>query len=488
MGRPLRVAVMRGNLSIGGSRSVARRAFAACALTVGIAGAATFLAGCADEQPPPDIILVSIDSLRADNLGCYGYPRETSPFVDQLASEGVRFENAISTTSWTLPSHAALFSGLYDSTHGLVSDDQRLAKGVLTIAEVLREGGYHTAGFYGGPFLHPTFGLDQGFDVYRSCMAGTGGLESGQDVRRGLELDRVPSHADVTSPRTLEEVTSWAESGVKRPYFLFLHLWDVHYDYIPPRQYVELFDPDYDGDLTAGNFSANPAISPQMTGRDLEHLIALYDGEIRFTDDHLRLIFDVLDSRDLLSNALTVVTADHGEEFFEHGGKGHRRTLFDEMIRVPMIVHWPGRVSAGSVIEDQVRLIDIMPTLAAAAGLEGGLVTQGRDLSPLFQGSSMPAVTSLSELFVNGESLRALRTENRKLIRRDDTVPGWFYQLDADRREMKPILIDEVAGPMQVEVAKALELRSRLGLDSSDAVDLDDDLRERLEALGYLDN
>ena len=488
MGRPLRVAVRRGNLSIGGGRSVALRAFAACALTVGIVGAATFLAGCADEQPPPDIILVSIDSLRADNLGCYGYPRETSPFVDQLASEGVRFENAISTTSWTLPSHAALFSGLYDSTHGLVSDDQRLAKGVLTIAEVLRKGGYHTAGFYGGPFLHPTFGLDQGFDVYRSCMAGTGGLESGQDVRRELELDRVPSHADVTSPRTLEEVTSWAESGVKRPYFLFLHLWDVHYDYIPPQGYVELFDPDYEGDLTGESLATNPAISQQMAHRDLEHLIALYDGEIRFTDDHLRLIFDVLDSRDLLSNALTVVTADHGEEFFEHGGKGHRRTLFDEMIRVPMIVHWPGRVSAGSVIEDQVRLIDIMPTLAAAAGLEGGLVTQGRDLSPLFQGSSMPAVTSLSELFINGESLRALRTENRKLIRRDAAVPGWLYELDADPREMRPLLINEVAGPLQMEVSRALDFRLQVNLELSDAVDLDDDLRERLEALGYLDN
>ncbi|MGB5658852.1 MAG: sulfatase [Thermoanaerobaculia bacterium] len=488
MGRPLRVAVRRGNLSIGGSRSLALRAFAACALTVGVVGAATFLAGCADEQPRPDIILVSIDSLRADNLGCYGYPRETSPFVDQLASEGVRFENAISTTSWTLPSHAALFSGLYDSTHGLVSDDQRLAKGVLTIAEVLRDGGYHTAGFYGGPFLHPTFGLDQGFDVYRSCMAGTGGLESGQDVRRGLELDRVPSHADVTSPRTLEEVTSWAESGVEGPYFLFLHLWDVHYDYIPPQGYVELFDPDYEGDLTGESLTTNPAISQQMARRDLEHLIALYDGEIRFTDDHLRLIFEALDRRGLLDNALTVITADHGEEFFEHGGKGHRRTLFDEMIRVPLIVHWPGHVSSGTVVGNQVRLIDIMPTLAAAAGLAGDLETQGRDLSPLFRGADLAAVPSLSELTVDGHSLRALRTENQKLLQRDDAVPGWFYQLDTDRREMKPILIDEVAGPMQAEVAKALELGSRLGLDSSDAVDLDDDLRERLEALGYLDN
>lgn len=487
MGWPRRAAKADLTLSVSRKRSGILRAFKAFALTAGVVGTGGLLTGCTDEQPRPDIILVSIDSLRADNLGCYGYPRKTSPFVDQLASEGVRFENAISTTSWTLPSHAALFSGLYDSTHGLVTDDQRLAESVLTIAEVLRNGGYHTAGFFGGPFLHPTFGLDQGFDVYRSCMAGTGS-ELGQDVRQDLELDRVPSHADITSPRTLAEVTRWAESGVERPYFLFLHLWDVHYDYIPPQDYVELFDPDYEGDLTGESLASNPAISQQMDRRDLEHLIALYDGEIRFTDDHLRLIFEALDSRGLMDDTLTVITADHGEEFFEHGGKGHRRTLFDEMIRVPLIAHWPGQLSSGTVVEDQVRLIDIMPTLAAAAGLAGDLKTQGRDLNPLFRGAELPAVTALSELTVDGNSLRALRTEKQKLLQRDDVVPGWLYQLHDDRREMRPILTDEVGGPMQAELAKAQELRSLLGLDSSDEVDLDEDLRQRLEALGYLDN
>ncbi len=488
MRRPHRAAADRENLSRLVRLSKILRYLGGSARSAGFVGAALLLAGCAGEQPRPDIILVSIDSLRADHLGCYGYRPETSPFMDQLAAEGVRFENAISTTSWTLPSHAALFSGLYDSTHGLTDDGQRLAQDVLTIAEVPREGGYHTAGFFGGPFLHPTFGLDQGFDVYRSCMTATMEAVSDDDVRQGLELDGHPSHGDVTSPRTLEEVTLWADTQVQRPFFLFLHLWDVHYDYIPPREYVELFDPDYDGDLTVEGFSTNPAISQQMARRDLEHLIALYDGEIRFTDDHLRLIFDALESRGLLDNALTVVTADHGEEFFEHGGKGHRRTLFDEMIRVPMIVHWPGRVSAGSVIQDQVRLIDIMPTLAAAAGLEWDLEIQGRDLSPLLQGSSMPAVPSLSELFVDGESLRALRTGDRKLLQKGATVPSWLYQLDADPREMQPLLINEIEGPVQTELAKALELRARLGLDQSAPVELDDDLRERLEALGYLDN
>lgn len=444
--------------------------------------------GCGGERPRPDIILVSIDSLRADHVGSYGYPRETTPFMDRLASEGVRFENAISTTSWTLPSHAALFSGLYDSTHGLIADNQRLSQSVLTLAEVLRDGGYRTAGFFGGPFLHPTFGLDQGFDVYRNCMSSAAGPLSGQEVREGLELDRVPSHADITSPRTLEEVTRWADSAGTRPYFLFLHLWDVHYDYIPPKEYVELFDPDYEGDLTGENFSTNPAISAQMPRRDLEHLIALYDGEIRFTDDHLRLVFEVLESRGLLDNALTVITSDHGEEFFEHGGKGHRRTLFEEMIRVPLLVHWPGRVGPGIVVEDQVRLIDIMPTLAAAANAGASLSTQGRDLGPLLQGSSLPRVRSLSELFVDGDSLRALRTERQKLLQRDEAVPGWLYQLDADPGEMRPVVTEEVAGPVQAELARALEFRARLGLDRSDPIDLEDDLRQRLEALGYLDN
>ena len=118
----------------------------------------------------PDIILISIDSLRPDHLGCYGYRQPTSPTIDNLAGDGVRFENAISTTSWTLPAHAALFTGLYDSAHGLIAAGLRLADANVTLAEVLSQAGYQTAGFFGGPYLHPTFGLDQGFQTYQSCM------------------------------------------------------------------------------------------------------------------------------------------------------------------------------------------------------------------------------------------------------------------------------------------------------------------------------
>jgi arylsulfatase A-like enzyme len=199
-----------------------------------LAAALIAVMGCSgDPKPaPPNIILVSIDSLRASSLGCYGYKRETSPFIDELAEKGVRFENAISTSSWTLPAHAALFTGLYDSTHGLVDNGQRLADGLVTLAEVLRARGYHTAGFFSGPYLHPTFGLARGFDVYESCMTTTPDEASEEEIRGGAQLVAGPSHRDVTGPRTLEKVSRWADRDLEEPFFLFVHLWDVHYDYM----------------------------------------------------------------------------------------------------------------------------------------------------------------------------------------------------------------------------------------------------------------
>jgi hypothetical protein len=154
---------------------------------------------CGDAAVPPasskpNIVLVSIDSLRADHLGSYGYARDTSPFLDRLAREGTRFENAISTTSWTLPAHAAMFTGLQGSVHGLVDNGLRLADGHLTLAEILRREGYGTAGFFGGPYLHPTFGVAQGFDVYESCMTtiadDTGDADVRSSARKVIEVSR----------------------------------------------------------------------------------------------------------------------------------------------------------------------------------------------------------------------------------------------------------------------------------------------------------
>jgi arylsulfatase A-like enzyme len=451
------------------------------------------LCACSDAVEPspvarPDVVLVSIDSLRADHLGAYGYTRPTSPTIDRIAASGVRFDQAISTTSWTLPAHAALFTGLYDSAHGLVDNGQRMADAHVTLAEVLRDHGYHTAGFFGAPYLHPTFGLDQGFDVYQNCM--TPELASAESARADSFSASSFAHTDVTGPRTLAAVQAWLEDLDERPVFMFLHLWDVHYDYIPPREYVQRFDPDYAGPIDGRNFYYNPAIHPGMPARDREHVIALYDGEIRFTDDILGRVLDALEQRGRLRNAIVVVTADHGEEFFEHGFKGHQRTLYDEVVRVPLVVSWPGHLPGAVVVEDPVRLIDVMPTVLALAGLPAPPRVQGRDLAPLWRGEPLAEEPALTELLVAGRSLRALRTARHKWFAQAPEQPAHGYDLARDPGEQHPIQApkDELARGLQrlrQELFSSLAYRREVGGDPV-SVDADDSLWERLRALGYV--
>lgn len=452
------------------------------------------LCACSDAVEPglvtrPDVVLVSIDSLRADHLGAYGYARDTSPTLDRIAAGGVRFAQAISTTSWTLPAHAALFTGLNDSAHGLVDNGLRMSDAHVTLAELLREHGYHTAGFFGAPYLHPTFGLDQGFDVYQSCMAPA--LASAESARADSFSASSFAHADVTGPRTLAAVQAWLKKVDERPFFLFLHFWDVHYDYIPPREYVDLFDPDYRGPIDGRNFFYSLTIHPGMPARDREHLIALYDAEIRFTDDVLGRVLDALEARGRLRDAVVVVTADHGEEFFEHGGKGHQRTLHDEVVRVPLILSSPGRLPGGVVVEDPVRLIDVMPTVLALVGLPAPPHVQGRDLAPLWRGESLAEEPALTELLVAGRSLRALRTARYKWFDEEAAEPAHGYDLARDPGERQPLQAaeEELArglARLRQDLDASLAVRRQVGGDPV-AAETGESLWERLRALGYVE-
>jgi arylsulfatase A-like enzyme len=450
---------------------------------------------CGEEAPRgrPNIVLVSIDSLRRDHVGCYGYSKPTTPAIDELAQKGARFDVAVSTTSWTLPAHAALFTGLYDSTHGLVDNGQRLAPEHRTLAEELQALGYHTAGFFGGPYLHPAFGLGDGFDVYQSCMT-TIADDLGDDALRNESRARDgKSHDDITGPRTIAEVAKWADARPKdRPYFLFVHLWDVHYDFIPPEKYARMFDRDYTGSVNGVDFMSNPAVHANMPARDLEHLLALYDGEIRFTDDNLGTILDELRERAMLDNTLIVVTADHGEEFFEHRNKGHQKGLFDEVVRVPLVMSWPGALPRGRVIDQQVRTIDVMPTLLRIAGASALPTMEGRDLRPLIDGRADAARPALLELNADGRDARALRTAELKVINPGHGVQAGGFDLQADPRELRPL-----QGPIDPRIAGGLaeleklrdgarSLREYLGAKSRSA-EVDAATLERLRQLGYVD-
>jgi membrane-anchored protein YejM (alkaline phosphatase superfamily) len=439
----------------------------------------------AANAPPPDIVLVSIDSLRPDHLGCYGYRAPTSPGIDALAAGGVRCEVALSTTSWTLPAHAALFTGLYDSTHGLVTNGLRLSGQATTLAERLKRRGYRTAGFFGGPYLHPAFGLSKGFDTWESCMT-----PLTEELITSGKLGGESAHEDVTGPRTVAALERFLEHSDAQPLFLFVHLFDVHYDYNPPPEDVIPFDPDYTGRMDFSHLDANPAISKDMSPRDRQHLIALYDGEIRFTDRNLAKILALLDRQRSDRGRLLVVTSDHGEEFFEHGNKGHQSSLYEELVRIPLIWNWPGHLPKDTLVRDLVRIVDIMPTLLAVAGVEDPPRTQGRNLWPLLTGKPLPGEPALLELLVDQNDVRALRQPESKIIdwRGQFAVTCGFHMI-RDRLESRPFGLGEdwvVKGKQELQRRLDLNagLRKQLAAEP-EALQLSRELDWRLHQFGY---
>ncbi len=396
----------------------------------------------------PNVVLISIDMLRPDHLGCYGYSRTTSPRIDRLAREGAVFDCAVSSAPWTLPAHAAMFTGLADTVHRCLDTDQPLAAGRTTLAERMKGAGYATVGFFSGPYLHPAFGLGQGFDDYVDCTSYP--MLSRKSMQDNGTVDGVPiwkaSHSDVTSPHVYAEVQNWLRTKRHGPFFMFIHMWDPHFDFLPPPPYDTMFDPDYEGTATGRNFIFDPAINAQMPRRDLEHLIALYDGEIAWTDMHVGKILDELDELGLRDSTLVVLLSDHGTEFFEHGEKGHRQTLYDESIRIPLIVRYPGHVEANHRYARQARMIDVLPTITDLVGLPTPPDVMGQSLAPIFSGGA-PVRDSLaiSELFTRdprhpeGFKMRSFRRAEYKLIEDLNKGRTMVFDLQADPHERMPL-------------------------------------------------
>lgn len=429
----------------------------------------------------PNVLLISIDSLRADRLGCYGNPRDTSPRIDTLARRGVLFTNAWSTTSWTLPAHVSLLSGRSLLGHG-VREARRIPASVPMLAETLHGIGYQTAAFVSAPWLSSRFGFDRGFDLYDDfSVPFTPDRES-----------RMRAQATLSAPLLAPAIERWLRQAAKPPFFLFLHYFDVHYDYSPPAPYNTMFDPSYDGPITGRRFHADPRIRPDMAKRDLDHLLALYDGEIRFTDDHIGRVLDLMEELGFLKSTFIVLTADHGDEFFEHGGKGHHRTLYEEVLRVPLILSWPGRLAQGLRVEEPVSIVDALPTILAVLGQAPPKGTEGINLLSAATGRGpLPARTLVSELYVkqNINLQVAVRKGNIKLIESLNFPGQEFYDLARDPGETKPgggadrSTLARDLGQWMRETWKGPE---QSGADPG-KVSLDPGRMEALRALGYLE-
>lgn len=436
---------------------------------------------------PYNVVLISIDTLRPDHLGCYGYSKPTSPSIDRLAREGVLFEQVFSSTSWTLPAHLALLTGLPDLVHGVMDENERLDENRITMAEMYKQNGYRTWGIFTGPFLLPRWGFGQGFDAYLDLTLYDKKLD-GPEMLQAAEKGR-------TTPGALNKVEDLLSNYGDEPFFLFLHLFDVHADFDPPPPYDQMFDPDYSGEVNGIDIMNNPEIHAGMAARDLAHLRSLYDGEIRFVDEEgISRLVDLLDVNGLQERTLIIITSDHGEEFFEHGVFGHRQNLYDTTLRIPLIFWAPGLVPGGVTVEDQVRIIDILPTVLELCGLPRSHESIGESLAPMF--NSPDSESHERPVFAEVKSWKryheALRTERYKMIRDYKNEQRFCIDLSADPGELSPVTDPSIpvfreAMDSFFNIRFNLETYKKTLMWGNSAVpEMDEELRQRLRSLGYL--
>lgn len=440
------------------------------------------LAACRPALPPspgPNAILISIDTLRADHLGCYGYPRPTSPNLDRFAAEGAIFERAVAESPWTMPSHASLLTGLAPSRHGMLDDMSKLADAIPTLAEQIRGAGVQTAAFVNTPYLDANTGLMRGFDSARN-------FDIWDDRKQRMLSGEAMNDA----------LADWLDEHGDRPFFAFFHTYDLHSDYLPAARYrAELVRP-YDGRFDGRSKTLTGIVLGRLhpTPADIDHIRDLYDAALRQLDDNLGALFADLERRGLLDETLVIVTSDHGEEFFDHGNVGHGRSLYQEMVHVPLIVRGPG-VSAGLRVEAPVQLVDVAPTLLDWFGAQPLAAAEGRDLAPLWskaatQPSTAPRITC-SEVGPR-KAVRDFKSHfvgvvegDLKLVHDLATGRSLLFDLRADPDE-KRNLASERTGDVARLRAHVDACRDPRGATRAET-DVSPETQERLRSLGYAD-
>jgi len=434
-----------------------------------------------DVHPPPQLtVLISIDTLRADHLGVYGYPRPTSPRIDKFAEQAVVFDDATSTAPWTLPAHASLFSGLYPEHHRLTTFERRLPMGVDTIAARLARSGFDTRAVVNTHLLSNRFGLEHGFAKLKYIEEA---------------LVRVSPSTWVT-----DQAMEWISEPRDRPMFLFVHYYDVHSDYAALPEFREPFERPYDGEIDGSTLDLKEFRYGlrSIDARDVDHLIDLYDAGLRQTDEELERLFAFLRERGELDTSLIVLVSDHGEEFLEHGSVLHGQNQHAEVLRVPLIIRYPPLLKPMR-IASPVSLVDVVPTVLALLGQPPMKGLDGKDLSPLWNEPSDETIATFEQraLFTGADHsptqlpdeskmfniTRSIRKGHFKLIYDTNTGARELFDLRTDPGE-KVDVADLHADV--VEQLTSLLLESGTGsMPEGTAIELTDDEKKLVEALGY---
>jgi arylsulfatase A-like enzyme len=451
--------------------------------------------GCRDagDAPwrPPDVIVISVDTLRADHLPTYGYPRPTAPHIDTLARTALVFERAYTEAPHTLASHTSLFTGLYPGRHGVLDRGDTLAPEVPTLAELMAAQGYQTAAFTSCFFLTPAFRLERGFAHYEFAH-------------------------DIESPRSADEtnraILAWIDTLDEGPFFLFAHYFDVHSDwdrlpYDAPDEYRRRFagDPPVGFRTGNGSVAATRWLTLQnrtgttLSAEELLYIEHLYDASIAWTDAQIGLLFDALAKRGRLDRAIIVVTADHGEEFQEHGKMLHTQ-IYDELLRIPLLISLPEmrgergptcrpRPGLPSVAAGRTRAmaqhVDLLPTLADCLGIDSPPGVQGHSLFPVLGGAAPTRDAAYFDT-PRGSQTGILR-DGWKLIETPASGRRRLFQVEQDPGEKQDVATRE---PARTD-ALAAELAAHRRENEADRVEgmdvaVPESVHKALESLGYV--
>jgi arylsulfatase A-like enzyme len=464
-----------------------------------------FLATKKNAANEMNFVLITLDTTRADHLGCYGYSKNTTPFLDSLAQKGVLFENAYANATWTLPSHTSLFTGMMPSVHGVGYSNFFVSPSVKTIAESLQQKGYTSAAFIGGPFLVSAFNINQGFDFYDEH------LDPHSELKR-LTLFRLISkitgkqlwHTDGQrrGAEINQEVSSYLKWVVNRqPFFLFINYFDAHEPYDPPQ---EIRDEMKIHTTMKGNIRFYPlnkqngiachADKTPLTESEFQQLRDLYDGELRYQDQQLQALWKMLEEAGVASKTILIIASDHGETIGEHQFLDHGHNLYQEQVHVPLLFYNSGLFSGGRKITEKVQLIDIYPTLLEFVGLKPDSGIQGHSLIPGLRSNKFPVRPVLSEIDIDSHPRFAAFKRSQRMILEDSLKyidssnrQNHLFDLQTDPAEMidqqnnHPEKAEELRKKSN-ELFRALEILKHKGSGQ-----LDEETREKLKALGYIE-
>lgn len=422
-----------------------------------------------DSAKGSNVILFVVDTLRARNVGVYGYERDTTPAMDKLGEGGAVFTNAYAPSPWTLPSLATIFTARHPADHGTVHPESRLAANIQSLASVLHDAGYSTGAFVHSAYPVLSMGFERGFD-----------------------------HVETRRPGNTDKIRAWMDAQKDKPFFMWIHYADPHVPYIMEKEFDGIFTTEKVNDNIPLAEYWNALQCQQRYDADVDGTMAkvrmaFYDSKVRQADTRVGEIVDEIAKLGLTDKTMFAITADHGEEFFEHRGCDHGQSLYDEVLHVPLLFTLPGFIAPGTVVNQQVRLMDVAPTIVDAVGLGSTIETfdgtslvdfmrgNGKDLEVV--GGFLQTIDGVVAFRKDG--FKYMYTPSRTALRARPQNGEELYDLTADPEEKKNLA--PLGHPKLEEFRKLAQ--EQLARDAKPAVvpqvDYSPEQIQKLRALGY---